>query len=251
MPQYLLRFDADRQVWVANLLLQGFFMTLRLTLVAGLMAAVVGVLLGMARVSGDPFLRLASRTYVELVRNTPPLVFIFIFYFFISSQIMPLLGIGAAVRSADPATLELVSWVLGDPRLVENVLAGAICLAMLEAAYVAEIVRGGIRGVARGQIEAADALGLSPFDRMRDVVLPQALRRMLPPLASQFISLVKDSSIVSLISVQELTFAAQNVVTATRRVFEIWITVAAMYFAVCFLLSLAFRRLERPDAAGR
>lgn len=242
-----MRYDEQQDRWVANLLLQGFAMTLRLTFIAGVLAGVVGVLLGLARVSGDPFLASVSRLYIELVRNTPPLVFLFIFYFFISSQIMPLLGIGQALRQADPATLEIVGWILGNPRLVENVISGAICLAMLEGAYVAEIVRGGIAGVPRGQIEAAQALGLSAFDRMRDIVLPQALRRMAPPLANQFISLVKDSSIVSLISVQELTFSAQNVVTSTRRVFEVWILVAAMYFVVCFALSLLFRRLERDE----
>ncbi|HRY26999.1 MAG TPA: ABC transporter permease subunit, partial [Geminicoccaceae bacterium] len=96
-----------------------------------------------------------------------------------------------------------------------------------------------------GQWEAAASLGLSRFDRMRDVILPQAIRATAPPLANQFISLVKDSSIVSLIAVQELTFMASQTVVTTQRTFEIWLTIGALYFLICWPLSLLFARLEK------
>ena len=251
IPRFLYRFDDEQQRWIANLLMQGFWTTVRLTIWGSLLAAVIGLLIGLCRISRDLFLRMVGRTYVELIRNIPPLVFIFIFYFFISSQIMPLLGLDTVVRDAGPGTLAVIEVLFGDPKLLPQFVSGLICLAMFEAAYVAEIVRAGIQSIGKGQWEGAESLGLSRFDQMRDVVLPQAIQRTLPPLASQFISLIKDSSIVSLISIQELTFMASQVVVSTQRVFEVWITVAAMYFALCFVFSWLFARLERRMARNR
>jgi polar amino acid transport system permease protein len=251
IPSFLYRFDDEQQRWIANLLMQGFWTTVRLTIWGSLLAAVIGLLIGLCRISRDLFLRMVGRTYVELIRNIPPLVFIFIFYFFISSQIMPLLGLDSLVRDAGPGTLAVVELLFGDPKLLPQFVSGLVCLAMFEAAYVAEIVRAGIQSIGKGQWEAAESLGLSRFDQMRDVVLPQAIQRTLPPLASQFISLIKDSSIVSLISIQELTFMASQVVVSTQRVFEVWITVAAMYFGLCFVFSWLFARLERRMGKDR
>jgi polar amino acid transport system permease protein len=251
VPHFLYRFDDEQQRWIGNLLMQGFWTTVRLTVWGSLLAGLIGLVVGLCRISHDLFLRMVSRTYVELIRNIPPLVFIFIFYFFISSQIMPLLGIDTLVREAGPGTLAVIDVLFGDPKLLPQFVSGLICLAMFEAAYVAEIVRAGIQSIGRGQWEAAESLGLSRFDQMRDVILPQAVQRTLPPLASQFISLIKDSSIVSLISIQELTFMASQVVVSTQRVFEVWITVAAMYFGLCFVFSWAFGRLEKRMAQAR
>ncbi len=251
IPRFLYRYDAEEQQWLANLLMRGFWTTVRLTIWGSLLAALIGLVLGLCRVGGDLFLRMISRTYVELIRNMPPLVFIFIFYFFISSQVIPLIGIEGWIRDASPSTLALVGALFGDPKLLPEFVSGLICLAMFEAAYVAEIVRGGIQSIGKGQWEAASSLGLSSFNRMRDVILPQAIQRTVPPLASQFISLIKDSSIVSLISIQELTFMASQTVVSSQRVFEVWITVGLLYFALCFVFSLAFRRLELRWANGQ
>ena len=245
IPRFLYRFDDEQQRWIANLLMQGFWTTVRLTLWGSVLAAVIGLAVGLCRISHDLFLRMISRAYVELIRNIPPLVFIFIFYFFLSSQLIPLLGIDQFVRNASPETLAVIELLFGDPKLLPQFVSGLICLAMFEAAYVAEIVRAGIQSIPKGQWEAGESLGLSRFNQMRDVILPQAVQRTLPPLASQFISLIKDSSIVSLISIQELTFMASQVVVSTQRVFEVWLTVAAMYFCLCFVFSWAFGRLEK------
>ena len=251
IPRFLYRYDAEEQRWLANFLMLGFWTTVRLTIWGSILAAVIGLVLGLCRVGGDLFLRMVSRTYIELIRNMPPLVFIFIFYFFISSQIIPLIGIEGWIRDASPSTLALITVLFGDPKLLPEFVSGLICLAMFEAAYVAEIVRGGIQSIGKGQWEAASSLGLSSFDRMRDVILPQAVQRTVPPLASQFISLIKDSSIVSLISIQELTFMASQTVVSSQRVFEVWITVGLLYFGLCFIFSLAFRRLELRWANGQ
>ena len=126
-----------------------------------------------------------------------------------------------------------------------------LCLALFEAAYITEIVRAGIQSIHKGQWEAACAIGLSPFNVLRDVIMPQALRKILPPLAGQFITLVKDSAIVSLISIQELTFMATEVAATTTKVFETWILVGVMYFVLCYSFALLFDYLERRAARNR
>ena len=251
---YLLRFDREEERWVPNLLLLGFLTTVRMVFWGSLLAAVIGVVFGLFRVSASLFQRLLGWAFVELIRNLPPLVFLFIFFFFFSSQIMPLLRLDELVRAASPETLAVVSFLFGRPELLENFFSGVIALAIFEAAYVTEIVRAGIQSVSRGQWEASRSLGLGRFATFVRVIGPQATRRIVPPLANQSISLIKDSSIVSLISIQELTFAGSEVLVVTQRVFEVWITVALMYFAVCFVFSLAFGRLERrlaePDSGA-
>jgi polar amino acid transport system permease protein len=228
-----------------GLLLIGFLTTLRLSLYGIVLAAALGLMFGLMRTSRRLFPRLLARGYVEIVRNMPPLVFIFIFYFFISSQITPLLGLDRLGSGLDPSAARALRILVADPPLVENFVSGLICLALFEGAYVTEIVRAGIQSIERGQWEAARALGLGGWATLRKVILPQAIRRVAPPLAGQFITLIKSSSIVSLISIQELTFTATEIAVTTERVFETWIVVGAMYFAVCWACSLAFARLER------
>jgi len=244
IPGYLIRQETESGCWVLSLLGQGFLATVRLTVWGGLLAALIGGVVGVCRVAHSLFLRLISRTYVELIRNIPPLVFIFIFYFFISGQIMPLLNVEERIATAGPATLRILTWLFGPPELLTNFLSGLICLAMFEGAYVAEIVRAGIEAVPKGQSEAARALGMHSGQVLSEVVLPQAVEKMIPPLAGQFISLIKDSSLISLISIQELTFAGTELAVSSGRVFEVWLTVAALYFLLCFSLARLFRRLE-------
>ena len=248
---YVVRFDEETAAWVPNLLLEGLFTTLRLALWSMVAASVIGVTMGICRTSANLFLRMVGRLYVELIRNIPPVVFIFVFYFFISSQITPLLGIDVFVRTASPTTTTVIEWLFGPIGLFENFLSGAMCLALFEGAYITEIVRAGIQSVEKGQWEAARAVGLSRFDVFRDVILPQAIRVTLPPLAGQFITLIKDSAIVSLISIQELTFLAIEVAATTTKVFETWITVGFLYFMICFSLAVFFARMEKRMAAAR
>jgi polar amino acid transport system permease protein len=242
---YLVRWDAESGMWTANLLLRGFFTTLRLAAWGMLWAAVIGLVMGVCRTSRTLLPRLVALLYVGLVRNTPPLVFIFIFYFFISNQLVPLLGLERFITNASPLTASAVAFLCGDPKLFVNFVTGLMCLALFEGAYVTEIVRAGIQSVERGQIEAGRSLGLGPLRLLRLIVLPQAFRRILPPLAGQFVSLIKTSSIVSLISIQELTFSAGEVSVTTGGVFEVWIIAAGMYFAICYPCSVVFARLER------
>jgi len=247
---YIIRYDEAQHRWVANLLLQGLAETIRIAIWAGLFALIIGVVMGLCRLSHNLLLRLIARSYVELIRNIPPLVFIFVFYFFLTGQVTPFLGIDQFVRTASPGTLAVIDALFGQPRFFPAVVSALICLSLFEGAYVTEIVRAGVQSIEKGQWEAAASVGMSRLLTLRLVVLPQAIQRVVPPLAGQFISLVKDSSIVSLISIQELAFLGSEVSASTGRVFEVWIIVSALYFVVCFGLSLAFGKLERRLARG-
>ena len=245
IPGYFARYDAEQGRWILNLLGQGFLATVRLALWGSVLAALIGGAMGVCRVSRSLFLRLISRTYVELIRNLPPLVFIFIFYFFISSQLMPVLDVESRLANAAPEMLNILAFLFGPPELLPNFLSGLICLALFEGAYVTEIVRAGIEAIPKGQWDAARALGMDSGQVMGRVVLPQAVQQMIPALAGQFISLIKDSSLISLISIQELTFTGTERAVSSGRVFEVWLTVAGLYFLLCFGLARLFRRLER------
>ena len=242
---FMFKYDQDTQSWVSNLFLQGLATTLRLAVWATIFATVVGVVMGYWRSCNNLTLRIISRCYVELIRNIPPIVFIFIFYFFVSSQIFPALGIDSIDTQGDFAQSGLFYFMFGDPGLFANFLAGMICLALFEGAYITEIVRAGIQSTPTGQWEAARAIGLSHFNVLRDIVIPQAVRKILPPLAGQFITLIKDSAIISLISIQELTFMATEVAATTTKVFETWILVGFMYFVLCYSFAMFFAYLER------
>ncbi|MGF1660467.1 MAG: amino acid ABC transporter permease [Rubrimonas sp.] len=245
LPQALFRRDAETGWLSPNLLLEGLLVTIRLSLWAMLGASVLGMALGAMAASARLLPRMVAAAYVGLVRNMPPLVFIFIFYFFLSSQIAPALGLSEAARGMSPAAAALTRALIGPPELLENLVSGALCLALFEAAYVCEIARAGLSSVPAEQREAARSLGLGPWREFRHVVAPQALRAVTPPLANQFIMLVKNSAIVSLISVQELTFVGTEIAVSTGRRFETWIVVAAMYFVLCYALSRLFARMER------
>ena len=244
IPQFLFRYDEESQGWVTNILMQGLFTTIRLSVWSTLLATIIGTVMGLCRLSKGLFGRLIGRTYVELIRNLPPLVLIFIFYFFLSDQIMTSLGVVEFVKSRSESTQALITFLFAPPPLFSAFLSALITLALFEGAYIAEIVRAGVQSIERGQWEASHALGLSWWQQMRYVILPQATQRILPPLAGQFISTIKDSAIVSVISIQELTFQGMELMSATYLTFEVWITVTALYFILAFALSLSVERLE-------
>ncbi|MDP5307530.1 amino acid ABC transporter permease [Paracoccus spongiarum] len=245
MPQYLLRFDDEAGRWVPGTLMVGLLNTLRISVMAAALALLLGVVVGIARCARQLTVRMLARSYVELLRNIPSVVVIFIFYFFLSEQLIAALEVEAWAREvARGENAWLWQIAFGDMRRFPSLVSGILVLALFEAAFVAEIVRAGIQSVPQGQREAARAIGLGWRDEMRFVVLPQAMRKVVPPLASQFIALVKNSAIVSLISVHDLTYRTVELVSSTRAIFEAWITTAILYGLLCLCLSLLFRRLE-------
>jgi polar amino acid transport system permease protein len=202
--------------WAAGPLLWGLWTTLWLSVVSGVLGLLIGLVTGLCRLSSNPTLRDLSSIYVELVRGTPLLVQIFIFYFFI-----------------------------GTVMNLSREFAGIAALSLFTGAYVAEIIRSGVQSIARGQNEAARSLGLSAGQSMRHVVLPQAFKRVLPPLAGQFISLVKDTSLVSVIAITELLKSGREVITTSFSPFEILFCVAGLYLLINLPLSKIASRLER------
>jgi polar amino acid transport system permease protein len=244
VPQYLIHFDPENRRWVPNMLLQGLLTTIRLSIWGTFLATILGTVMGLCRVSRSLFFQLLGRTYVELVRNLPPLVLVFIFYFFISSQIMPLVGVDVFMAGYPKAIRPILTLLFGSSSMFSAFLSAMVTLAVFEGAYITEIIRAGIQSIENGQWEASYALGLSRWQQMRHIILPQATQRVLPPLAGQFISTIKDSAIMSVISIQELTFQGMELMAATYLTFEIWITITIMYLVMALLLSLGVERLE-------
>jgi polar amino acid transport system permease protein len=244
IPQFFFKRDAASGSWVPNLLVQGFFTTIRLSIWATLMGTVVGVAMGLARTSRSLFLSLIGQAYVGLSRNIPPLVLIFIFYFFIGDQLLPFLMLDEFFASGPGLFRDVVTLCLAPPHLLTPFISGVVALALLEGAYITEIVRAGIESIDKGQWEAAASLGFPRCGQMCYVVLPQALPRMLLPLAGQFISTIKDSAIVSVVSIQELTFQGMEIMAATYLSLEIWITITLLYFILTFACSLLVQRFE-------
>jgi polar amino acid transport system permease protein len=248
IPQYLWFFDETEGRWKANVLIQGLLTTIRLSVWATLMATVFGLITGILRTTPRLFNRLVGRTYVELIRNVPPLVLIFIFYFFVSAQLMPFLGVEEFIRARGPGAQKVLGFLFSTPDFFTAFISGVVTVAVFQGAYITEIVRAGIQSIEKGQWEASYALGLSWWQQMRDIVMPQALKRVLPPLANEFINTIKYSAIVSIISIQELTFQGMQVMAATHVTIEVWLTITAMYLFMCLVLSFGVQWLERHMA---
>ena len=244
IPTYLFRFDSDTQRCTANILLEGFFTTIKISVWATLFAILLGFTIGLMRVSPRLFFRLIGRTYIESIRNTPPLVLVFIFYYFVSDQLLSFLAVEDFFRTRSEPIQQTLAFFFASPGLITPFLSGVLTLALFQGAYIAEIVRAGIQAVDTGQWEAGKTLGLTRWKLMRLIVLPQAVRIMLPPLANEFINTIKWSSIVSIISIQELTFQGLQVMASTQATIEVWLTISLMYLILCLLLSLLVRRIE-------
>jgi polar amino acid transport system permease protein len=244
IPTYLVRFDSESGRWTANVLLEGLFTTIRLSIWGMLLAGILGLVMGLARTAKRLFFKLCARTYVELIRNTPPLVLVFIFYFFVSDQILPALGVESFVRSLSESGIYWLTRVAAPPNLFVAFLSGVVTIGIFQGAYITEIVRAGIEAIDIGQWEASRALGLNRWQQIRLIILPQALRIMLPPLANEFINTIKYSSIVSIISIQELTFQGMQVMSSTQVTIEVWLTITSMYLVLCLTLSLWVQWLE-------
>ena len=202
IPQYLLRLDADSGEWVPGLILQGVLVTLRLSIWATILALIIGTVMGLFRTSCSRYRRMIGSGYVELIRNIPVLVWIFIFYYFIGDRLLPAIGISRATFMDDGPLSGTLRLFVAKPSRVPIFISGAVALAVYEGAYITEIIRAGIQSIDKGQWEASSGLGFTRAQQLRHVIFPQALRRIMPPLAGQFVSTIKDSAIVSVISIQ-------------------------------------------------
>ncbi len=245
IPNYIVRYNQTTGTWKAGQLAQGLLVTLRLSVWSIIFALIIGTVMGIFRVSPRPLYRMISSSYVGLIRNIPPLVLIFIFYYFLGDQLMNATGITDLSYSLDDKSFPVLTFLLGPVEQLPAFLSGVLTMSLFEGAYITEIVRSGIESIPVEQWEASKAQGFNRRKQLIYIILPQAFAQSLPTLAGQFISTIKDSSIVSVISIQELTFAGQELMSATYRTFEIWSVVIVLYFLLTFPCSIAVRALEK------
>ena len=214
VPQYL--FTLDDRGFEPGPLLEGLGVTLEITGISLVLAFVFGLTAALFRISDSFAARWIARGYVEAVRNTPLLVQLFFIYF-----------------------------VLGPILDIDRMTSAVLALSLFEGAYASEILRSGIESVEKTQWEAAYSIGLHKPGAFRLVVFPQALRRVLPPLTSQAVSLLKDSALVSTIAVFDLTMRGRAIISETYLTFELWFTVAAIYLSIALILSAVVSKLEK------
>lgn len=220
VSQFIYRF-VDGELILGGLM-KGLIVTFQITFFSMGLTILIGLVTALLRMSNSFSGKLIANIYLELIRNTPLLVQLFLFYFIVA----PIAGI-------------------------DRFWAGVLCLSFFEGSFAAEIIRAGIQSVARGQTEAANALGFNRINRYRDIILPQAVPLILPPMTGLIINLIKHSAIVSVIAVADLTTEGLNIISETFMAFEIWFTVAGIYLVVTVSLSLFVSWLESRATRGR
>ncbi|HIX11640.1 MAG: amino acid ABC transporter permease [Clostridiaceae bacterium] len=214
-----------------TLLLEAMGQTLLLALCGLFFACILGLIFGLLSVLKSRVCNIISTIFVDVIRGVPMIVLAYFIFFGIPYLLNTIIGIGGITLSA--------------------LQAGTIALALNCGAYMAEIIRAGIQSVDKGQMEAARSLGLPYWKAMRKVVLPQAIRTMIPSIINQFIITLKDTSILSIIGFPELVNTAKNVVANTFNAFAVWGIVAVMYLIVITILSRVAKLLERRLNRGR
>ena len=212
------------------LLLSAMGQTLLLALYGLFFGCILGVIFGLASVVNNKVSRAISKVYVNLIRGVPLIVLAFFVFY----------GVPYGIKS-----------MFGAKFVLTALQAGTICLAVNCGAYMSEIIRAGIQSIDPGQMEAARSLGLSYWRSMFRVVLPQAIKNMIPSIVNQFIITLKDTSILSVIGFPELVNKAQNVISIIFKSFEVWAIVAVMYLVVILALQKVANALERRLSRGR
>ncbi len=207
----------DRFFAYKSLFFQGFVTTLILSICSLILSTFIGLFFGLASVSRILPLRMLSRIYVELIRGTPLLVQILIFFY-------------------------VIGYAFG---ISDRFVSGVLIMGTFSGAYIAEIVRGGIKSIGKSQLDSAMALGFTSIQTYRYIIIPQMAKSILPPMAGQFASIIKDSSLLSIISIRELTLAATEINTNTFGTLEGYIPMALGYLLLTLPISLWSRRLER------
>jgi polar amino acid transport system permease protein len=235
---------SDLYAQVFSTVAKGIGITIFVTLVAFALASALGLGIALMALSGSRLLRQIARFYVEIIRGVPMLVLLFWIAF---------VGAPALVAAWNFLTAPLQGAGLIDPLLVRDVSLlwrAIMALTIGYSAFIAEVFRAGIQAVDAGQVEAAKALGLSPFQRFRLIVFPQAIRTILPPLGNDFVAMVKDSSLVSVLGVADITQMAKIYASGSFRFFETYSIVAYIYLLLTVGLSLALRALEQRMRRG-
>ena len=224
--------------------LEGLLLTVRITLLSFLFAVILGLMAGLARISKNVVLNNIATFYVEVMRGVPLVVLmLYVAFVLLPIAINLINSLGVSLNIAGLADLSL--------RDVSFESRAITALALGFGAYEAEVFRAGIQSIERGQMEAARSLGMNYIQAMRYIILPRAIRRVLPPLGNDFIALLKDSSLATVLAVPELTQLGRIQRSSTFRVFEVFNSVAFLYLTMTLLLSLGVRLLERRLSSDR
>ncbi|UCF61224.1 MAG: amino acid ABC transporter permease [Anaerolineaceae bacterium] len=235
-----------------NFLIEGVRLTITVTLISFVIALFLGLIAGLGRLSRNVVFRTLSTLYVEVVRGIPLLVQIIYFAFVLAPALLGLLnGLGNLILNyLAIGPLTNLGYSLANMHIqdIDMTVRASLGLAFGYGAYEAEVFRAGIESIARGQSEAARSLGMTTGQTMRYVILPQAIRRVLPPFGNDFIAMLKDSSLISVLAVRELTHLGKLNRARTFRTFETWNTVAFLYLILTVSLSLLVKLLERRMA---
>ena len=221
-----------------GLLMAAMGQTLLLALCGLFFACIIGLIVGLMSVVKNRACNIIATIFVDVIRGVPMIVLAFSVFFAVPMLLNNIMHLNTMLGINTQLTLTALQ-------------AGTICLALNCGAYMAEIIRAGIESVDKGQMEAARSLGLSYWKAMAKVVLPQAIRTMIPSIINQFIITLKDTSILSVIGFPELVNTAKNVVANTMSAFQVWSIVALMYLIVITLLSRLAKRVERRLNRGR
>lgn len=251
MLPYIVSRDASGS-WRAGMLLTGLFGTLRLGFWSLVVALVSGALVGALSANQRGLAAWPAAIYITVLRNTPPLVLLFLVYFFAGSFFTePFLQLESAVASLPSWAQSLCDALFAPAGQTDRMAAAVLTLGLYSGAYVAEIVRGALEAVDKTQWDAAASLGMNGWQQMRWIIAPQAFRLMVPPLTGQCISVFKETALASAISLPELTFQSLEVMAVSRMTFELWIVTAAMYLGVSCFWAWLGRRMERRGGRRR
>lgn len=242
--------DADYAA-IFDAVKQGIIVTIEVTVIAYAASLAAGLLVALARLSSRRLLVEASTFYVEIIRGIPMLVLLY-YIVFVGAPIFIQLMNGIGALLSDIGILDQLAGALSglQVREVDFTLRVIVALTMGYSAFLSEIYRAGIESIGKGQTDAARAIGLTHFQALRFVILPQAIRRVLPPLGNDFISMLKDSSLVSVLGVADITFRGKVYAAGTFKFFETYNVVAFLYLVMTIALALGMRRIERRMATG-
>ncbi|KAA0257399.1 amino acid ABC transporter permease [Deferribacter autotrophicus] len=228
----------------ANVLSIGILNTIKISVYSIILSTIIGFIMGIFKSTKNLFFRLIGVMYVESIRNIPSIVVIFVVYYFLGDQIITVLKLDNFFITLDDKYNILLNFFLVPKDKISIFLIGIIALSLYEGAYITEIVRGAIKSIDKGQIDASKSLGLNKWQRLRYIVFPQALPLIIPPLTGQMVSTIKDSAILSVISIPELTFQGMELMASTYLIFETWIIITVIYLVLNIILSHVSGYLE-------
>ncbi|MGC8925475.1 MAG: amino acid ABC transporter permease [Calditerrivibrio sp.] len=230
-----------------GLITNGIIYTVKISIFVLILSFITGLITGFIISSTKGVIKELFKLYMVVLRNIPPLIVMFIFYFFIGSSFAKVLNLDTIFSNRLFALI--LTAIFTPEQIFVPFISAAMGLAFYESAYIAEIIRGGINGIEKGQIDAGTALGLNRIEVYLYIVVPQAIEKTLPSLIGQFVSIIKNTAIASVVAIPELTFQAMEILASSRLILEIWIIIFLIYLVInlfiSYLASMVESRIRR------